>query len=24
VNYGFEEARTTYGLIGVKCWVCTK
>ena len=21
VDYGFAEAKTTYGLIGVKCWV---
>src|SRR5881398_2524562 len=21
VNYGFAEARTTYGVIGVKCWI---
>ena len=23
VDYGFTEARTVYGLIGVKCWICT-
>ncbi len=23
VDYGFTEARTLYGLIGVKCWICT-
>lgn len=22
IDYGFCEARTTYGLIGVKCWIC--
>ncbi len=22
VDYGFEEARTTYGVIGVKVWIC--
>ncbi len=22
VDYGFSEARTLYGLIGVKCWIC--
>jgi small subunit ribosomal protein S3 len=22
IDYGFTEARTTYGLIGVKCWIC--
>jgi len=21
IDYGFTEARTTYGVIGVKCWV---
>jgi small subunit ribosomal protein S3 len=21
VNYGFAEAKTTYGVIGVKCWI---
>ncbi|HNP15911.1 MAG TPA: 30S ribosomal protein S3, partial [Terrimesophilobacter sp.] len=21
IDYGFAEARTTYGTIGVKCWV---
>jgi small subunit ribosomal protein S3 len=21
VDYGFSEAKTTYGVIGVKCWV---
>lgn len=24
IDYGFAEARTVYGLIGVKCWVCLK
>lgn len=22
VDYGFAEARTVYGIIGVKCWIC--
>lgn len=22
IDYGFCEARTTYGMIGVKCWIC--
>ena len=22
INYGFSEANTVYGIIGVKCWVC--
>jgi small subunit ribosomal protein S3 len=22
VDYGFEEAKTVYGTIGVKCWIC--
>jgi small subunit ribosomal protein S3 len=22
IDYGFAEARTTYGVIGVKCWIC--
>jgi len=22
IDYGFAEARTTYGIIGVKCWIC--
>ena len=22
IDYGFTEANTTYGLIGVKCWIC--
>jgi small subunit ribosomal protein S3 len=21
IDYGFTEARTTYGIIGVKCWI---
>jgi len=21
IDYGFSEARTTYGVIGVKCWI---
>jgi small subunit ribosomal protein S3 len=21
IDYGFTEAKTTYGVIGVKCWV---
>jgi small subunit ribosomal protein S3 len=21
IDYGFSEAKTTYGVIGVKCWV---
>jgi small subunit ribosomal protein S3 len=21
IDYGFAEARTTYGMIGVKCWI---
>ena len=24
INYGFAEARTIYGAIGVKCWICNK
>ncbi len=24
IDYGFAEARTVYGIIGVKCWVCRK
>jgi len=23
IDYGFTEARTVYGTIGVKCWICT-
>ncbi|HIL72404.1 MAG TPA: 30S ribosomal protein S3, partial [Verrucomicrobia bacterium] len=22
IDYGFAEAKTTYGIIGVKCWIC--
>jgi small subunit ribosomal protein S3 len=22
ISYGFAEARTTYGVIGVKVWIC--
>ena len=24
IQYGFAEASTTYGIIGVKCWICRK
>ena len=24
IDYGFTEARTVYGKIGVKCWICLK
>ncbi len=24
IDYGFAEARTVYGVIGVKCWICRK
>ena len=24
IDYGFAEAKTTYGKIGVKCWLCKK
>ena len=24
IDYGFAEAYTTYGVIGVKCWICRK
>lgn len=24
IDYGFAEARTTYGIIGIKCWICCK
>ncbi|MFW5883571.1 MAG: 30S ribosomal protein S3 [Verrucomicrobiota bacterium] len=24
IDYGHAEAYTTYGVIGVKCWICTK
>lgn len=23
IDYGFTEAKTVYGIIGVKCWICT-
>lgn len=23
IDYGFTEAKTVYGMIGVKCWICT-
>lgn len=23
IDYGFSEAHTVYGIIGVKCWLCT-
>jgi ribosomal protein S3 len=22
IDYGFAEARTVYGKLGVKCWIC--
>jgi len=22
IDYGFAEAKTTYGMIGVKVWIC--
>jgi small subunit ribosomal protein S3 len=22
IDYGFAEARTLYGKLGVKCWIC--
>ena len=22
IDYGFAEAKTTYGIIGVKVWIC--
>ena len=22
IDYGFAEAHTTYGIIGIKCWIC--
>src|SRR6478672_10639651 len=22
IDYGFAEAKTTYGIIGIKCWIC--
>lgn len=24
IDYGFTEARTIYGIIGIKCWICHK
>lgn len=24
IDYGFTEARTVYGIIGIKCWLCKK
>jgi small subunit ribosomal protein S3 len=24
IDYGFAESKTVYGVIGVKCWMCTK
>ena len=24
IDYGFAEAHTVYGKLGIKCWVCTK
>ncbi len=24
IDYGFAEAKTVYGVIGVKCWICNK
>ena len=24
IDYGFAEANTVYGKIGVKCWICRK
>jgi small subunit ribosomal protein S3 len=24
IDYGFAEAHTVYGIIGVKCWICKK
>jgi small subunit ribosomal protein S3 len=23
IDYGFAEARTVYGKLGIKCWICT-
>src|SRR5260221_9231237 len=23
IDYGFAEARTMYGKLGIKCWICT-
>ncbi|MDR2862491.1 MAG: 30S ribosomal protein S3 [Puniceicoccales bacterium] len=24
IDYGFAEARTVYGKLGIKCWICSK
>ena len=24
IDYGFAEAHTVYGKLGIKCWICTK
>lgn len=24
IDYGFAEARTAYGIIGIKCWICCR
>ncbi len=24
IDYGFAEANTVYGKIGIKCWICKK
>ena len=24
IDYGFIEAKTVYGIIGIKCWICLK
>jgi small subunit ribosomal protein S3 len=24
IDYGFAEAKTTYGIIGIKCWINKK
>jgi small subunit ribosomal protein S3 len=24
IDYGFAEARTVYGKLGIKCWICAK
>ena len=24
IDYGFSEASTVYGIIGVKCWICLR
>jgi small subunit ribosomal protein S3 len=23
IDYGFAEAKTVYGKLGIKCWICT-